>query len=76
MVVEVGLAPTLFLMWQIYSLRPSLLGDTQPKIVLLEKRFGTHRPKQSLAGGAKSSTVLSSMARLLLLSYIVMCCWQ
>ena len=30
MVVGVGLAPTLFLMWQIYSLRPSLLGDTQP----------------------------------------------
>ena len=28
MVVRVGLAPTLFLMWQIYSLRPSLLGDT------------------------------------------------
>ena len=46
------------------------------KIVLLEKRFGTHRPRQSLAGGAKSSTMLSSMARLLLLSYIVMCCWQ
>lgn len=30
MVIGVGLAPTLFLVWQIYSLRPSLLGDTQP----------------------------------------------
>ena len=28
MVVRVGLAPTLFLVWQIYSLLPSLLSGT------------------------------------------------
>ena len=77
MVVEVGLAPTLFPNGDGFTGRCLRYSTSlNQNRVLLEKRFGTHRPRQSLAGGAKSSTMLSSMARLLLLSYIVMCCWQ
>ena len=45
MVIGVGLAPTLFLMWQIYSLRPSLLGDTQPFGTSVESRTPLHSMK-------------------------------
>lgn len=43
MVVRVGLAPTLFLMWQIYSLLRSLLSHLTFKI-WLERRGSNPHP--------------------------------